>query len=379
MSKRFYWMKLKENFMTSDTVDFLMSQPNGAEYVVLYQMLCLQTLNTDGVLGRTIGEVMIPYDAAKIQRDCKYFSIDTVTLALGYYKKLGLVFELDNGFLKIANYENIIGSESGGRGGSNEGLPSAQAKSNAERQRAFRAKITCGQHQHVPSIDQHMNNKRYGGNYYIVMRRDNFKCTMCGSIENLCVHHIDGYNETKPENNAENKMLVLCRECHSQVHAGRQIPSNILEEIGYRVTQKRNVTDGCNVTSNVTVTTEIEKDIEKEIEIRDRELAKDIKEKLNRAGAYTGVHDKLVDEVVDTLCGLHEGQTLKFDGVTYSVEDFQQMAQLLEVEDVCRVVNRLLAHRNEIKNRKYYILATVAGVMRGEVRREHNGVSNQYF
>lgn len=358
MSKRFYWMKLKENFMTSDTVDFLMSQPNGAEYVVLYQMLCLQTLNTDGVLGRTIGEVMIPYDAAKIQRDCKYFSIDTVTLALEYYKKLGLVFEQDNGFLKIANYENIIGSESGGRGGSNEGLTSTQAKSNAERQRAFRAKITCGQHQHVPSIDQHMNNKRYGGNYYIVMRRDNFKCTMCGSIENLCVHHIDGYNETKPENNAENKMLVLCRECHSQVHAGRQIPSNILEEIGYEVTQKRNVTDECNVTSNVTVTTEIE--------IRDRELVKDIKEKLNRAGAYTGVHDALVNEVVDTLCGLHEGQILKFDGVTYSADDFQQMAQLLEVEDVCRVVNSLLAHRNEIKNRKYYILATVAGVMRGE-------------
>lgn len=96
------------------------------------------------------------------------------------------------------------------------------------------------------------------------------------------------------------------------------------------------------------------------------ELAKDIKEKLNRAGAYTGVHDALVDEVVDTLCGLHEGQTLKFDGVTYSSEEFQQMAQLLEVEEVCRVVNRLLAHRNEIKNRKYYILATVAGVMRGE-------------
>ncbi len=112
MSKRFYWMKLKENFMTSDTVDFLMAQPNGAEYVVLYQMLCLQTLNTDGVLGRTIGEVMIPYDAAKIQRDCKYFSIDTVTLALGYYKRLGLIYEQEDGFLKIANYENIIGSES---------------------------------------------------------------------------------------------------------------------------------------------------------------------------------------------------------------------------------------------------------------------------
>lgn len=249
MSKRFYWMKLKENFMTSDTVDFLMSQPNGAEYVVLYQMLCLQTLNTDGVLGRTIGEVMIPYDAAKIQRDCKYFSIDTVTLALGYYKKLGLIYEQEDGFLKIANYENIIGSES-------------ESLERVRRHRALKA----------------------------------------------------SENDEKP----------------GALHGNA----------------------GCN--ENVT------------IEIEMREFVKDIKEKLNRAGAYTGVHDALVDEVVDTLCGLHEGQTLKFDGVTYSAEDFQQMAQLLEVEDVCRVVNSLLAHRNEIKNRKYYILATVAGVMRGE-------------
>ena len=174
-----------------------------------------------------------------------------MTLALEYYKKLGLVFELDNGFLKIANYENIIGSES-------------ESLERVRRHRALKA----------------------------------------------------SENDEKPgalQGNA-----------------------------------------GCN--ENVTI----------EIEIRDRELAKDIKEKLNRAGAYTGVHDALVDEVVDTLCGLHEGQILKFDGVTYSADDFQQMAQLLEVEDVCRVVNSLLAHRNEIKNRKYYILATVAGVMRGE-------------
>lgn len=34
--KRFYWMKLKESFMTSDTIDYFMSQPDGANYVVLY-------------------------------------------------------------------------------------------------------------------------------------------------------------------------------------------------------------------------------------------------------------------------------------------------------------------------------------------------------
>lgn len=46
--KRYYWMKLKESFMSSDTIDYFMSQPGGANYVVLYQMLCLKTINTNG-------------------------------------------------------------------------------------------------------------------------------------------------------------------------------------------------------------------------------------------------------------------------------------------------------------------------------------------
>ena len=67
--KRYYWIKLKDSFMTSDAVDFLMGQKDGANYVVLYQMICLKTINTDGRLERRIGEVIIPYDEAKIQRD----------------------------------------------------------------------------------------------------------------------------------------------------------------------------------------------------------------------------------------------------------------------------------------------------------------------
>ena len=41
--KRFYWIKLKDSFMNSEVVDFLMSQPNGANYVVLYQICLLYT------------------------------------------------------------------------------------------------------------------------------------------------------------------------------------------------------------------------------------------------------------------------------------------------------------------------------------------------
>lgn len=111
--KRFYWMKLKESFMTSETVDFLMSQPNGtgANYVVLYQMLCLKTINTEGRFERQIGAILIPYDIEKIQRDTKWFSIDTIRIALNLYMQLGLIYTDENGVMVIANHNELVGSE----------------------------------------------------------------------------------------------------------------------------------------------------------------------------------------------------------------------------------------------------------------------------
>lgn len=109
--KKYYWIKLKTDFMTSDKVDYLMSQTNGAEYVVLYQMLCMKCINTDGLLARQIGEVIIPFDAEKIARDCKYFSVDTVKQAFHLFIQLGMIYQESNGYLRIADFENMVGSE----------------------------------------------------------------------------------------------------------------------------------------------------------------------------------------------------------------------------------------------------------------------------
>lgn len=256
--KRYYWIKLKDTFFTSDTVDFLMSQQGGANYVVLYQMLCLKTANTGGALSRKIGEIIIPYDVDKIQRDCKYFSVDTVRIALTLYKQLGLIYEQEDGVLQIANFENMVGSEGGSaermrRLRSNEEhveQVKAIPRTNAQRQRAFRAKQSCKEISHVPYVEDYTNNKRYGGNYYIVMKRDKYRCAICGSEENLCVHHIDGYDPNKPDNNHENKMVVLCRCCHSRVHAGTAIPESVLQSIDYYDDTVTKVTNVCDVTSD---------------------------------------------------------------------------------------------------------------------------------
>ena len=97
--------------MNSEVVDFLMSQPNGANYVVLYQMLCLKTINTGGRLTCQIGDVIIPFDMGKIQRDCKWFSLDTIRIALGLYKQLGLIYEEQDGTLVLVNHAEMVGSE----------------------------------------------------------------------------------------------------------------------------------------------------------------------------------------------------------------------------------------------------------------------------
>ena len=109
--KKFYWLKLKSEFMNGEVVDFLMSQKNGANYVVLYQMLLVKTINTQGKLCTEIGEMLVPYNVDKIQRECKWFDIDTIMVALELYTKLGLVYKDEDGILSIANFEEMVGSE----------------------------------------------------------------------------------------------------------------------------------------------------------------------------------------------------------------------------------------------------------------------------
>ena len=110
--KKYYWIKLRTGFFDEDEIDWLLSQDNGCQYVVLYQMLCLKTANSNGSFSTKVGEIIVPYDVGKIVRDTKYFDYDTVVVALELYKKLGLVYEDSNGSLVISNFTQMVGSES---------------------------------------------------------------------------------------------------------------------------------------------------------------------------------------------------------------------------------------------------------------------------
>lgn len=112
---RYYWIKLRTSFFDDPAMDFLLSQKNGAEYVILYLMLCTASANSGGRLETEIGDISVPYDVDKIVRDMKHFKRDTVVVALELFKKLGLFYDQEDEVLKISGLEAMIGSESASR------------------------------------------------------------------------------------------------------------------------------------------------------------------------------------------------------------------------------------------------------------------------
>lgn len=108
--KRYYWLKLKENFFEEDTISWLEEQENGKEYCLFYLKLCLKSLKTDGVLIRNVGELLIPYDVKKLG-EMTNTDIDTVRIAMELFKQIGLVQILDNGEIYITQLSAMVGSE----------------------------------------------------------------------------------------------------------------------------------------------------------------------------------------------------------------------------------------------------------------------------
>lgn len=109
-SKKYYWLKLKEDFFEEDTLQWLEEQENGKEYCLFYLKLCLKSLKTNGILIRNVGQILIPYDVKKLAEITRTEK-DTVRVAMSLFKQIGLVQILENGEIYITQLEQMVGSE----------------------------------------------------------------------------------------------------------------------------------------------------------------------------------------------------------------------------------------------------------------------------
>lgn len=111
--KKFYWLQLQEDFFDEDSINWLEEQQNGKEYSLFYLKLCLKSLKTNGILIRSIGDIIVPYDNEKLAEITRT-NVDTVTVAMVLLQKIGLVKILNNGELYLSKVINMVGSTSAG-------------------------------------------------------------------------------------------------------------------------------------------------------------------------------------------------------------------------------------------------------------------------
>lgn len=59
---------------------------------------------------------------------------------------------------------------------------------------------------------------RFDGRREAVLKRDDYRCTVCCSAIALVVHHKDGSGQSTTPNNKLSNLTTLCRKCHQRAH-----------------------------------------------------------------------------------------------------------------------------------------------------------------
>lgn len=106
-SKKYYWLKLKENFFSEPDIKLMKSMPNGKDYVILYLQLQLMSLKSEGILRY---KDLIPY-TAEMLATLTDTNVDTVKCAVDTFEKLKLVEIWDDGTIYLSEMQKLIGSE----------------------------------------------------------------------------------------------------------------------------------------------------------------------------------------------------------------------------------------------------------------------------
>ena len=107
-NRKYYYLKLKENYFDDDSIVLLESMQDGILYSNILLKLYLKSLKHGGRLQL---DENIPYTAQMIATITRQ-QIGTVERALQIFLKLGLVEVLDSGTFYMSNIELLIGQSS---------------------------------------------------------------------------------------------------------------------------------------------------------------------------------------------------------------------------------------------------------------------------
>ncbi len=120
-NKKYYYLKLKDNFFDTDEMIILESMQDGYIYSNILLKLYLRSLKNDGKL---MLNDKIPFNSTMLSQVTRV-NVGTIEKAVQIFKDLGLIDVLDNGAIFMTEIQNFIGNSS----------------SEADRKRIYRNKI----------------------------------------------------------------------------------------------------------------------------------------------------------------------------------------------------------------------------------------------
>ena len=107
-NKKYYYLRLKDNFFDSDELKILESMKDGYLYSNILLKLYLRSLKNDGKL---VVNDRIPYNAEMLASVTGH-QVGTIKQALSMFKELGLIEILENGAIYMLDVQNFIGKGS---------------------------------------------------------------------------------------------------------------------------------------------------------------------------------------------------------------------------------------------------------------------------
>ena len=184
-NKKYYYLRLKDNFFDGDELKILESMKDGYLYSNILLKLYLRSLKNDGKL---VVNDRIPYNAEMLASVTGH-QIGTIKQALSIFKDLGLIDVLENGAIYMLDIQNFIGR------GSSEADRKREYRQRIETDRTnVQTKVREISEKSPPEIDIEIEKKIHSSAKSTTTKRKRFEKPSISDIKQYCMERNNNVN-----------------------------------------------------------------------------------------------------------------------------------------------------------------------------------------
>ena len=201
-NNRFFWLKLKKDFFKRHDVYVVESLEHGGEVILIYIKMLVESIDHNGCLRFN---EKLPYNAQMLAA-VFHTKLEIMEFALKQLQEFEMIKIDEDGTIRMLKFDDFVGTdtEAAIKKRSQRALPTLK---NGSKRLNGSTVITPDGKAH--NVDE----KRYGGHGMQALDRALGKCELCGSSENVLIHHNNGYSSELDD------LVCLCISCHGKAHS----------------------------------------------------------------------------------------------------------------------------------------------------------------